>query len=104
MHLLDFDSGQQRGKIEWTRKERPACCGCRFTPDGMMLVLADEEGGLTLWETASRQELLKYKLPDAGIEAIDVSPDGKLISGVNARRHLRLAVACRRQAGEAARE
>ena len=76
----DLESGKEQAKIEWTKLKGSGCCGCRFTPDGATLVIAGSDGTLTLWDVAAQQELLKYKLPSGDVQAIDVSPDGKLIA------------------------
>ncbi|MGA2254897.1 MAG: WD40 repeat domain-containing protein [Thermoguttaceae bacterium] len=78
--FLSLESGKEQAKIEWARYEGSECRSCRFSPDGTTLVIGVSDGTLALWDVATRQELLKYKLPGGDLQAIDVSGDGKLIA------------------------
>ena len=78
--VLELGSGKERAKLEWSRLQGPDCRACRFTPDGATLVIAPGTERSPCGNVAAQQELLKYKFPGGEIEAIDVSPDGKLIA------------------------
>ena len=63
------------GQMEWVHF--PA-----FSPDGQMLAAANREGGVTIWDANSDQELLAFDGDGPTLTAITFSPDGtKLAAG-----------------------
>ena len=55
-----------------------------FTPDGLTLATASEDGTIKLWNVATRQELLSIRRPGSSLRHLMFSPDGQWLVGNSA--------------------
>jgi WD40 repeat protein len=78
--LWDFDTGKPICTIEYGQKAEPRIL--LFTPDGKSLLTAGERynGNIRVFDVASGDELLTYKISSKGVGALALSPDGKLLA------------------------
>ncbi|MCA9073914.1 MAG: PQQ-binding-like beta-propeller repeat protein [Planctomycetaceae bacterium] len=59
-----------------------------FTPDGRFVLIGEEHGYVSVWELASGELMLRYKVDLRDIKGLDVSPDGQLVAFTSASRKL----------------
>ncbi len=72
----DSSSGQRQGSTSLDSSPLTVC----FMPGGDRLLVGDARGRLTLRDAWSREEILSWPAHEAGVMALDVSPDGRWVA------------------------
>jgi WD40 repeat protein len=79
VNKLDLDTGKVLQSVQFTERlfgrEQFA-----VTPDGRTIITAGRDGTLQLLDLTSGDQVLKYRIDQRMIEALAVSPDGKLFA------------------------
>ena len=73
VHLLDADSGNE---IREFRSEGRFLQAVALSPDDLALAVAEENGTVRIWETATGKERLAIKLPAQSYTTLAFAPDG----------------------------
>ena len=61
-----------------------------FSPDGEILATSDNNGVISLWETASGKEILSLKGHSRGVDCVVFSPDGQILASGSRDNTMRL--------------
>ena len=83
VRLWDALSGEIRGFLKPADPECDAEPEVTFSPDGTLLAVASSKrgvGAVSLWETASWQELQTLSMQSGSVESLAFSPDGQLLA------------------------
>jgi WD40 repeat protein len=83
VRLWDALSGEMRGFLKPDDPECDAEPEVTFSPDGSLLAVASSKrgvGAVSLWETASWQELQILSVQSGSVESLAFSPDGQLLA------------------------
>src|SRR5262249_47969129 len=76
IHLWDALTGKARGQLRVPTNQAQAF---RFSPDGHYLA-ASYKDGVTLWEAASGQEVIRFRCDEALIRPLVFAPDGRTLA------------------------
>jgi WD40 repeat protein len=69
--------GSERERVTFTAHE-DIICGCRFTPDGTLLLTWSNDRTLRLWDVNRHKEVAILREHSDRVACADVSPDGTL--------------------------
>lgn len=60
-----------------------------YTPDGAFLILGDAEGNVEFWQPGAEEAAFSFAAHDNAIEALSVSPNGRILATVGADNAVR---------------
>jgi WD40 repeat protein len=85
IHVIDAATGATRHTLTTGKNHATALA---FTPDGKLLVTADEDGSLCLWDLHSGKRL--HVITTDLVYTLSIRSDGKLLAGAGPGRPVRL--------------